>query len=491
MQHKYVHIILILLLIFFVEKISAQEYISSFPSKTINKYDDYEILGANINGIWVHYSKNEDHYIELYNNNLRILQKKPLLMMDKKSFIDYLVVRDYGMYAFYSQMSNGYQYIKATFVDLNINMSNSPVTLDSIAKSGLSGFEPYFLKSAMDNSHYCVFSVQEENNSFIVPFHLFDKDLNSIVKDKFIIDQKGEYVLKSFRISNKGLITAVIIKKNTFRIDESFDINEIIILTYDSKTTTSKTYTVKQAKHEYKNIVTDISNTNDIFYLSTVKRSENDDTDISLFNYAIDLNSGNVLFEKEIPFEKESIEKTNSFEFKSWEEKASIIKPKKIIPLKDKGMMLITESEYTYSRVVRTSSYPSPYYVNDPNVLVYDQNHYFDITAYNISADSTKYWSTIMPKVQVTEGDNGAFSSFSVFESNNLLKFLYNDDIYNNGNFIEYNLNGNGTSLRKSLFSNEKMEVLPVPQKAKQIEGNCIIIPSQKKAGLQLIKIKY
>ena len=46
-----------------------------------------------------------------------------------------------------------------------------------------------------------------------------------------------------------------------------------------------------------------------------------------------------------------------------------------------------------------------------------------------------------MPKSQFSENDDGYYSSFAFFEANNVLKFLYNEDFYNIGNFAEYNIN--------------------------------------------------
>lgn len=93
--------------------------------------------------------------------------------------------------------------------------------------------------------------------------------------------------------------------------------------------------------------------------------------------------------------------------------------------------------------------------------------------------------------MQETESDGGIFSSYLLFESNNMLKFLFNEDIYNNGNFMEYNLNANGNFKRISLLNSEKKELQLIPQKGKQIDANTLIIPSERKKYLQLVMIKY
>jgi hypothetical protein len=122
---------------------------------------------------------------------------------------------------------------------------------------------------------------------------------------------------------------------------------------------------------------------------------------------------------------------------------------------------------------------------------LYDQNHYFDILTYSLSADGNLNWQSVSPKVQVTEGDGGLYSSYIMYEANNVLKFLFNEDIYNNGNFIEYNINPLGNQKRISLFNSDKENLTLIPQKGKQISGNMVLIPSEQKRNLQFVLFKY
>ncbi len=480
-----------LFVIFILNNTYAQDLLTSLPSKSLSKYDEYEIVGKNDNGIWVHYSKNEDHLIELYNDNLRLLQKKSLIITDRKMYIDYCTMNASGLNIFCTQLINGKQYFKVKILDYNLNMGSDEYVLDSIYRMGLLDFEPYFLKTSNNNKYFVLFRVNEDNNSFIINFHVFDENFNSISKNKFTIEDKGNYVLKSFKISDQAVLTAVVAKEDDFKINDAYNLDFIHILTFDSKSAFSKSFTINEDKCNYKNIVTEISNGNNILYFASCYQKERDTYDLGMQCISIDLVTGKKIIDTKLPLTKEMIEKTNSYDFKSWDEKAAIVRPRKIVPLSNEGMMLITEGEYTYTRVVRTNPYPTAYYMTDPSTRIYDQNHYFDIFAFTVMNDNATQWRSVLPKTQITEGDNGMYSSFTLFEANNLVKFIFNDDIYNNGNLVEFNINPNGEILKKSLFSTEKMDLTPVPKKAKQLLGNEIIIPSERKSGLQLIKIKY
>jgi hypothetical protein len=488
------HLLKMLMLLFFlfIQKIAlSQDLQTSLPSKSLGKYDDYEIVGSNDNGIWLHYSKNEDHLIELYNDNLRLIQKKSLLITDKKTYIDYFTPNEYGLNVFCTQLVNGKQYFKVKSLDNSLNFNGGEMVLDSINRTGLLDFEPYFLKTSNNNKYFVIFRVNEDNSSFYINFHVFDNNFNSISKSKFTIEESGNFVLKSFKISDQGVLAAVVAKEDDYKLNDAYNLDFLHILIYDSKSSFNKSFTINEEKYNYKSIVTEISNESNILYYASCYQKERDNFDLGLHCLSIDLVTGKKLIDKNLPFTKEMIEKTNSYDFKSWDEKAAIVRPRKIIPLSNRGMMLITEGEYTYTRVVRTNPYPSSYYMNDPTTHIYDQNHYFDIFAFTVMGDNAVQWHTVLPKTQISEGDNGMFSSFTLFEAKNLVKFIFNDDIYNNGNLVEFDLNPNGDILKKSLFSSEKLDLTPVPKKAKQLQENVILIPSERKTGLQLIKIKY
>lgn len=78
-----------------------------------------------------------------------------------------------------------------------------------------------------------------------------------------------------------------------------------------------------------------------------------------------------------------------------------------------------------------------------------------------------------------------------LFQSNNVLKFLFNENITQSGNFMEYNVNPAGVLLRNSLFNAEKENMMLIPQKGRQLPGNMLLIPAENRKSLQFVMIKY
>jgi hypothetical protein len=168
------------------------------------------------------------------------------------------------------------------------------------------------------------------------------------------------------------------------------------------------------------------------------------------------------------------------------------MKPRRLIPRSDGGFIIVAEGEFKFTRVDRIQPVTYSYtYMSDPNVRYTDQNHFYDIFIYSINKDGSVDWKVDMPKSQISENDDGYYSSFAFLEANNVLKFFYNEDILSTGNFVEYNVNPLGKTKRVSVFNSEKEDVVLIPQKSKQIDGNSIIIPSEQKRVLQLVKFSY
>ena len=189
------------------------------------------------------------------------------------------------------------------------------------------------------------------------------------------------------------------------------------------------------------------------------------------------------------------LQKSQTNDFKTWQDKASLVKPKRIVPRSDGGFILITEGEYKFTKAERINTTNNSIYYNStpyaPSVRYIEQNQYYDIGVFSVNTDGTIDWQATMPKAQVSENDEGYYSSFAFLEANNVLKFLYNEDFYNIGNFVEYNVNPNGLTKRLSVMNSEKQNLVLVPLKAKQLDGNSIVIPSEQKRNLQFVLFQY
>ena len=475
----------------------CQKITASFPEKFTSKYSDYEILGKNAFGTILHFF-NEDinHQLVIYNETLKPITKASVNLQDRNSKLEDILIFPDNIVLFYAQLIDGINYLKVKKLNNNLDITINPIVLDSVKRDGIEPTQPYYIKASPDNSQILCFNLQGSKSERLkINYVIYNNQFQLLKKSTLIFENNNGVDLKASRIANNGNAVFLIAHNSRRPIDDKYAIENFNLVTINHLDYKATTRVIESKDLLFKLPALDISVDGNKIFMSSCYQNINDPKILGLMNGMFSFNPEIEGFVSKIPLTEVDISQFKSFEFRNWWEKASIIRPKNIIPRSDGGFILVNESEYRYTKVVRSPTSNSfntyPYYNQDQYIRYYDQNHYYDIIAYSIDPNGKVDWKTNLSKVQETESDGGIFSSYLLYESNNMLKFLFNEDIYNNGNFMEYNLNANGNFKRISLLNSEKKELQLIPQKGKQIDENTIIIPSERKKYLQLVMIKY
>ncbi|MFN3940932.1 MAG: hypothetical protein ACK4IY_10110, partial [Chitinophagales bacterium] len=132
-----------------------------------------------------------------------------------------------------------------------------------------------------------------------------------------------------------------------------------------------------------------------------------------------------------------------------------------------------------------------PYYGYRTATRQVDYFEYNDIFLMSINPEGFIDWTNIIRKRQISKEDNGAYSSYAFVNCAERIFFIYNEDISQNSNVMQYEMLADGTLNRKSLFNPAKQEVELRPQAAKQVGFNEIIIPSIHKRSLSFVSIVF
>jgi hypothetical protein len=483
-------IILVVLIVISCSLVTAQAIIKSFPERISGKFTDLDILGKNSMGILVHHYGGGDHAIGVYNDNLRLLSRHNLNLKEKKAVLEELLPTSNQILAFYTQIESGFIYLKAKKISSNFEISVNAITLDSIARASWDGPKPFYIRPSADNSRIMVFYILSgKSRNIEIKANIFDADLNFLNTVTFSTEGREDMFLRSIRISNQGNIIAVVSHlSRRVDISEFFNVDKFTVFNYSSGENTLRTYTIGEEDYLYKDVVTGVDHESGHFYLAACYQHRKNRDDIGLLAHRTATTA--LQESKKIPFSEDMIAQSQSFGFKNWYEKAEIIRPRRIIPRSDGGFMLIAETEYKFTRVVRSQPVTYSMY-GEQSLRYYDQNHYYDIIAYSFSPGVSLEWKADLPKAQISEGDGGLYSSYALFQANNVLKFLFNENITQSGNFMEYNINPKGMVVRNSLFNAEKESMMLIPQKSRQLPGNMMIIPAENRKAIQFVLIKY
>lgn len=159
-----------------------------------------------------------------------------------------------------------------------------------------------------------------------------------------------------------------------------------------------------------------------------------------------------------------------------------------ILLRRDGGLVVFSEVEKIYER--------RPVYSQRGLGRNYGQAGWVDyqledviITAF--SPDGKIHWHEVIYKKQYSQDDGAVHSSYFIFESPSFLRILYNDEISNNSTVSEFILAANGVSERKNLLNTAYQNLRLRFEDALQLSSQTLIVPSENKARLNLVKIHF
>jgi len=188
---------------------------------------------------------------------------------------------------------------------------------------------------------------------------------------------------------------------------------------------------------------------------------------------------------KNILFEEAKLNKDNT-ELRQYDLKDII--------LTDEGNIIIV-GEQSYEITTKVQGFSSTTY------------YYNDIIVTKISPEGAVKWVRRLPKRQATSQDYGKWSSYSLFEANNKLYFIFNDNPKNlqekyKNNIKNFNkdtktitvlieIDSEGEVSREVLFSSKEIGVLLEPKVCYQISDNEMILFGKRKKKQRFGKLTF
>lgn len=100
-------------------------------------------------------------------------------------------------------------------------------------------------------------------------------------------------------------------------------------------------------------------------------------------------------------------------------------------------------------------------------------------------------WHEVLPKKQFSQDDGGAFSSYSRAVTPSALHLIYNDEVRSGGTVSEYALNGVGEIERHSIMNTEYQDLWLRHEAAVQLSGAEMVIPSERRNRLRLVRLSF
>ncbi|MBC8172598.1 MAG: hypothetical protein H7X71_01720 [Chitinophagales bacterium] len=161
-----------------------------------------------------------------------------------------------------------------------------------------------------------------------------------------------------------------------------------------------------------------------------------------------------------------------------------------IVPRMDGGALLAAEFYEKTIENYETTNY-DPYYGYRTSTRQIEYFEYSDVILLSLNKTGEIDWNNMIRKKQVSKEDKGVNSSFALANCKQSLYFIFNEDISQNSNVLQYQMTADGNLDRKSLFNPSQQEVELRPTSAKQISFNEIIIPSIYKRNIAFVKVVF
>ena len=116
---------------------------------------------------------------------------------------------------------------------------------------------------------------------------------------------------------------------------------------------------------------------------------------------------------------------------------------------------------------------------------------YDNIFVASVHPNGAMHWEEILHKRQFSQDDGASYSSYFLMKTPKNLRMIFNDDIRNENLVSEYIIAPSGSKDRNSVFNTERQNLRLRFRDAVQIASNELIVPSERKNRIKLVRVTY
>ena len=157
-----------------------------------------------------------------------------------------------------------------------------------------------------------------------------------------------------------------------------------------------------------------------------------------------------------------------------------------VVLRRDGGILLIGERNREQERVSGGRGGYGGY--NGRFVVDY---FYEDLFVVSLHPDGDLHWKSVLHKKQYSQDDNAMYSSYLLAKTPTALRLLFNDEIKQNNTVSEYVVRGDGLADRNSVMSTANQQLRLRFREGVQVAANELIVPSERRTRLKLVRVTY
>ena len=379
-----------------------------------------------------------------------------------------------------------YQFRQKLDLVLKIHRYNPGANLvDSLTiKNFGSKFYPPRMETAISENKRValVWFIEQGNQVSLLAFHMSRMKLlweKTIVLDDFLFQRDFRQML----VDNKGNMFMVLEKENR-RSKNASPYFEILKCGLETGEEIQKISCDMQGNLIYDAYFT-IDNLNDNLIAGGFYSTDNLSKAEGLYYLSIPIDDYNNIKYAFHPFDAEFISVVLEKE-KIKNKGLPEVSVQELVMRQDGGIILVGELNKAFQRGMSTISAYSRTGLRP--IIDY---YYDDVFLISVHPSGDVHWKVILHKKQYSQDDEAAYSSYFLAKTPAALRVIFNDEIKSSNTVSEYVINGNGEYDRNAVMNTERKELSLRFRDAVQTAANQIIVPSERRNKLKLVKITY
>ncbi len=475
---------LLLLLVFILPTFVSAQTVTVSEPLSIRTDQAYELLGKLKDRFLLYRNKaNNEFEIQAYNENLQMSWKKELEFERKKTDVLGVIADKEQFNIIYRFKRKGKTIIKANKYDAGANLVDSI----TIYNYGSRFYPPkaQIIRSE-DKSKILLYSIEHQSKIEAICFDL--ENMEFMWKNDFSPEDMTFHVdYQQPLLSNKGDMFYVLGKDNR-RSTKDKHLYEIHYVNADTPNGGTSFFRIPMEEKMTFDMLFDYDNLNENIVGAGLYSEKNRGRATGYFFLKVSAKDTDKIDLAFKPFKDKFV---SDFLGKRIKDNKGIPETvvKDIVLRRDGGIIMIAERNKLLERQMSPSARGS-YVGEDGRGYIVDY-HFEDIMMISMHPNGETHWETILPKRQYSQDDDAIFSSFFLLKTPTSLRLLFNDDIKYENTVSEYVIHGNGKFDRNSVLSTSNQKIQLRFQDALQVAANTLVIPSERKSRLRLVKVAF
>ncbi len=468
----------------------AQEFHLSTPGKMTSKTPHFQVLGKNQSGILVHKYGKKNSIIEAYNSDLKLRWKKEMSFKEPGAQVKAVIPSLTRLHVFYFAQYKGYTKLHLQSLDDKLKPVGRAIHIDSIPGYKDQVFNKFRVINSLDKTKTMVYQPAYGDKGLeYVKVMCFNQSMKLLYRRRIEPGySEKETKLRKTMVDNDGNGYWVIYETIKPNRRQTAIQNEFYLLKYMHETRQFDKIALNIDIPLVNGLKVDLDNANNRMVMTGLYALNEDEGAKGVFYQVIDLETQEAITTSLTPLDHEMIRGITGKDSSSNFDGLFSFSLSRVIPRFDGGAIAIAESRFDNSESVQMTSIVAS---TTPSFRTVNIIYFNDVVVFSIDPQGQIEWSSILRKKQVSEDDDGFYSSYALVMDKDKLRFVYNEEVFPKTNINEYALASNGEQRRNTIFNAADFNIMLVPQLAKQVTSNELVIPSYRRNYLRLVKINY